>query len=88
MDSILRVGWFLLPGAANTIAIAVASFPLALVVAVLVTIPRLQRWPVVSPLLDWYVDFVRTTPLMLHIFCLLWKRPLRVSGWSQLPQAF
>lgn len=75
MDSILRVGWFLLPGAANTIAIAVASFPLALVVAVLVTIPRLQRWPVVSPLLDWYVDFVRTTPLMLHIFFVFYGLP-------------
>ncbi len=75
MDSILRVGWFLLPGAANTIAIAVASFPLALVVAVLVTIPRLQRWPVVSPLLDWYVDFVRTTPLLLHIFFVFYGLP-------------
>ncbi len=75
MDGIFRVGWFLLPGAANTIAIAAASFPLALVVAVLVTVPRMQHWPVVSPLLGWYVDFVRTTPLLLHIFFVFYGLP-------------
>lgn len=65
----------MIPGAVTTLVIAGVSFPGALAVAGIVTVPRLYRIPVVSWIADRYVDFVRTTPLLLHLFFVFYALP-------------
>jgi cystine transport system permease protein len=74
-ERFVDVAQFMIPGAITTLWIAAVSFPGALLVAVIVTTPRIFRVPVVSRLADLYVDFVRTTPLLLHLFFVYYALP-------------
>lgn len=78
MDPIERfidVALFMFPAALTTLAVAAISFPLALGFASLLTIPRVFRVPVLARTADLYVDFIRTTPLLLHLFFVFYALP-------------
>lgn len=72
---LVDVAIFMIPGAITTLLVAAIAFPLALTFASILTIPRLFRVPVVSRFADLYVDFVRTTPLLLHLFFVFYALP-------------
>jgi len=74
-ERFIDVARFMAPAAVTTLLVALISFPGALTVATIVTVPRLRRIPVVSWLADQYVDFVRTTPLLLHLFFVYFALP-------------
>jgi L-cystine transport system permease protein len=65
---ILRIVGQLLPAGLVNIVVTLVSFPLALVVAVMVAAVRLLRIPVLAQICAIYVDVVRMTPLVLHLF--------------------
>ena len=81
----LDVARFMAPAALTTLMVAVISFPGALTVASIVTIPRIHRVPVVSWLADQYVDFVRTTPLLLHLIFVFYALPFVGIRLDPLP---
>jgi cystine transport system permease protein len=58
------------------IVVTLVSFPLALVVAVAIAAVRLLRIPVLAQLLAIYVDVIRMTPLVLHLFFFFFALPL------------
>ena len=67
LTRLVDVALFMAPAALTTLVVAAIAFPLALSFAVIVTVPRVVRLPVLSCAADLYVDFVRTTPLLLHL---------------------
>lgn len=73
------------PAALTTLLVAAISFPGALTVASIVTVPRIHRVPVVSWLADQYVDFVRTTPLLLHLIFVFYALPFVGIRLDPLP---
>lgn len=75
LERLVDVAIFMIPGAITTLSIAAISFPGALAIAVLVTAPRIFRAPLISRACDLYVDFVRTTPLLLHLFFVYYALP-------------
>lgn len=66
----------ILPFGLVNIIVTVVSFPLALIVAVIVAAIRIARVPVLSQLCAIYVDVVRMTPLVLHLFFFFFALPL------------
>jgi cystine transport system permease protein len=72
----LEIAQQILPFGAVNIIVTVVSFPLALVVAVLVAAIRIARVPVIAQLCAIYVDVVRMTPLVLHLFFFFFALPL------------
>lgn len=66
----------LLPAGLVNIAVTLVSFPLALIVAILVAAARLRSIPLLSQLCAFYVDVVRMTPLVLHLFFFFFALPL------------
>ncbi len=66
----------ILPFGLVNIIVTVVSFPLALVVAIIVAAVRIARIPVLSQLCAIYVDVVRMTPLVLHLFFFFFALPL------------
>jgi His/Glu/Gln/Arg/opine family amino acid ABC transporter permease subunit len=76
VDTLIDVARFMIPGAITTITIALVAFPFALLVAVLTALPRVLKIPAISSVLRVYVDFIRTTPLLAHIFVVFYAFPL------------
>jgi His/Glu/Gln/Arg/opine family amino acid ABC transporter permease subunit len=74
-ERFVDVARFMVPAAITTLMVALIAFPGALTVATIVTVPRIHRIPVISWLADQYVDFVRTTPLLLHLFFVYFALP-------------
>jgi His/Glu/Gln/Arg/opine family amino acid ABC transporter permease subunit len=74
--NLIEIAWELLPYGIVNIVVTVVSFPLALAVAVLVAAVRIARIPVLSQLCAIYVDAVRMTPLVLHLFFFFFALPL------------
>lgn len=66
----------LLPAGLVNIVVTLVSFPLALLVAVAVAAIRLRRVPLLAQLCAVYVDVVRMTPLVLHLFFFFFALPL------------
>jgi His/Glu/Gln/Arg/opine family amino acid ABC transporter permease subunit len=74
-ERFVDVALFMVPAAITTLVVAIISFPGALIVASVVTVPRVFRVPVLGRVADFYVDFVRTTPLLLHLFFVFYALP-------------
>ena len=74
-ERFVDVAQYMVPAAITTLLVAAISFPGALIVASIVTVPRVFRVPVLSWIADQYVDFVRTTPLLLHLIFVFYALP-------------
>lgn len=66
----------ILPFGVVNIVVTLVSFPLALGVAIMVAAVRIARVPVLSQIFAIYVDVVRMTPLVLHLFFFFFALPL------------
>jgi cystine transport system permease protein len=65
----------LLPAGLTNVELTLIAFPLALTVALLVAALRIMRVPVVAQIMAVYVDVVRMTPLLLHLFFVFFALP-------------
>ena len=67
------------------LTIAAVAFPLALAVAGVVAVIRELRVPVLAQVLGIYVDVIRMTPLLLHLFFVFFALPLvgvTLTSWT------
>ncbi|BCW71666.1 amino acid ABC transporter permease [Arthrobacter sp. NicSoilB8] len=82
----------LLTGAiAGTIPLALASFSLGLVLALLVALMRLSRNRVVSAVARIYISVIRGTPLLVQLFVIFYGLPsvgITISPWPSAIIAF
>ncbi|HWM35422.1 MAG TPA: ABC transporter permease subunit [Pseudolysinimonas sp.] len=62
-------------GLVNVQLIAIA-FPLAILVALVAAGIRITRIPILAPIIIAYVELVRTTPLLLHLFFVFYVLPM------------
>jgi polar amino acid transport system permease protein len=67
---------FLLEGLWITIRITLVGITIAVVVGLVVAVVRLSHIPVVSKLFDFYVHFVRGTPLLIQAYCVFFILPM------------
>lgn len=80
-DELLTV---LAAGGVNLVLTAI-GFPLAILVALATASIRIAAVPVISQILTVYVDFVRMTPLILHLFFVFYALPIvgiRLDSWT------
>lgn len=74
----------LLPAGSVNILVTLASFPLALIVATAVAAVRIARIPMLGTVVAAYVDVIRMTPLLLHLFFVFYALPfagLAIDAW-------
>lgn len=75
LQVIERYGLILIQSAGLTVLLACASFPLAILLGLLVALLRLYGPRPASVLLTGYVEFLRGTPLMLQLYFLFFFLP-------------
>lgn len=67
---------FLLEGLWITVRITLFGTAIAVVVGLLIAVVRLSRVPVLSKVFDFYVHFVRGTPLLIQAYCAFFILPM------------
>jgi len=75
----------------GTIPLALASFALGLVIAVLIALMRLSKIRVVSGIARFYISVVRGTPLLVQLFVIFYGLPsigVVVDPWPSAIAAF
>lgn len=81
----------LLAGLQGTIPLAVSSFAIGLVIALLVALMRISVNPVVSGIARFYISVIRGTPLLVQLFVIFYGLPaigLLVDPWPAAILAF
>jgi len=74
---LVRAGWV-------NLTLTLVAFPLSVALAVLVATLRIMGIPVISQILAIYVDAVRITPLLLHLFFVFYALPfvgVTIAAW-------
>jgi len=74
---LFKAGWV-------NLTLTAVAFPLSVALAVLVAVLRILRVPLLSQILTIYVDAVRITPLLLHLFFVFYALPfvgVQISAW-------
>ncbi len=66
----------LLRGLWVTVQITVAGTAIAVTVGLVIAVLRMSHIPVLSRLLDFYVQFVRGTPLLIQAYCVFFILPM------------
>lgn len=75
--SIVTDNWRLfLEGAAVTVALAVATMALALPGGLVLAFLRLSPWAPVRAIATWFVEFFRTTPVILQVYWVFYVLPV------------
>lgn len=91
-DLFLSSLWPLVSGAiTGTIPLALISFVLGLVIALLVALMRLSRNKVVSSIARGYISVIRGTPLLVQLFIIFYGLPsigLTIDPWPSAIIAF
>jgi cystine transport system permease protein len=75
----------------GTIPLALASFVLGLLLALLVALMRLSRNPVFSTIARMYISVIRGTPLLVQLFVIFYGLPsigITISPWPSAIIAF
>jgi cystine transport system permease protein len=75
----------------GTIPVALASFALGLLLALLVALMRLSRNPVLSAIARIYISVIRGTPLLVQLFVIFYGLPsigITISPWPSAIIAF
>ncbi|MCU1571429.1 MAG: amino acid transporter permease [Naasia sp.] len=92
LSLVLSSFWPIVSGAiTGTIPLALCSFAIGLVLAVVVALMRLSRIRVVSGLARFYISVVRGTPLLVQLFVIFYGLPsigLLVDPWPSAIAAF
>jgi cystine transport system permease protein len=85
------LGPILLGAVTGTIPVALSSFGLGLVLALLVALMRLSRNPVLSTIARMYISVIRGTPLLVQLFVIFYGLPsvgVTISPWPSAIIAF
>jgi cystine transport system permease protein len=88
LDSFWPIVW---GGISGTIPLALASFAIGLVLALVVALMRLSKNPVVSNIARFYVSVIRGTPLLVQLFVIFYGLPsigLVIDPWPSAIVAF
>lgn len=85
------LGPILMGAITGTIPVALASFGLGLLLALLVALMRLSRNPVLSAIARIYISVIRGTPLLVQLFVIFYGLPsigITISPWPSAIIAF
>ncbi|CAI3798949.1 amino acid ABC transporter permease [Pseudarthrobacter sp. MM222] len=85
------LGPILVGAVTGTIPLALASFGLGLLLALLVALMRLSRNPVFADVARMYISVIRGTPLLVQLFVIFYGLPsvgLTISPWPSAIIAF
>src|SRR5450830_455939 len=85
------LGPILMGAVTGTIPVALASFGLGLLLALLVALMRLSRNPVLSAIARVYISVIRGTPLLVQLFVIFYGLPsigITISPWPSAIIAF
>jgi cystine transport system permease protein len=85
------LGPILMGAITGTIPVALASFALGLLLALLVALMRLSRNPVLSSIARIYISVIRGTPLLVQLFVIFYGLPsigITISPWPSAIIAF
>jgi cystine transport system permease protein len=85
------LGPILMGAITGTIPVALASFALGLLLALLVALMRLSRNPVLSAIARIYISVIRGTPLLVQLFVIFYGLPsigITISPWPSAIIAF
>ncbi|MET1088167.1 MAG: amino acid ABC transporter permease [Arthrobacter sp.] len=85
------LGPILIGAVTGTIPVALASFGLGLLLALLVALMRLSRNPVLSVIARVYISVIRGTPLLVQLFVIFYGLPsvgVTISPWPSAIIAF
>ena len=85
------LGPILIGAVSGTIPLALASFGLGLLLALLVALMRLSRNPVFSVVARMYISVIRGTPLLVQLFVIFYGLPsigVTISPWPSAIIAF
>ena len=62
-----------------TLGIVFLSMIVGLLFGLVIALVRMKRVPILSPLLTFFVSFIRGTPLLVQLYPLILRRPHRPS---------
>jgi L-cystine transport system permease protein len=85
------LGPILMGAVTGTIPVALTSFGLGLLLALLVALMRLSRNPVLSAIARIYISVIRGTPLLVQLFVIFYGLPsvgITISPWPSAIIAF
>jgi cystine transport system permease protein len=85
------LGPILMGAITGTIPLALASFGLGLVLALLIALMRLSRNPVFAAVARMYISVIRGTPLLVQLFVIFYGLPsigITISPWPSAIIAF
>lgn len=85
------LGPILIGAVTGTIPLALASFGLGLMLALLVALMRLSRNPVLAAVARGYISVIRGTPLLVQLFVIFYGLPsigITISPWPSAIIAF
>jgi cystine transport system permease protein len=85
------LGPILMGAVTGTIPLALASFGLGLLLALLIALMRLSRNPVFSAIARMYISVIRGTPLLVQLFVIFYGLPsigVTISPWPSAIIAF
>lgn len=85
------LGPILMGAITGTIPVALASFALGLLLALVVALMRLSRNPVLSAIARIYISVIRGTPLLVQLFVIFYGLPsigITISPWPSAIIAF
>ena len=85
------LGPILMGAVTGTIPVALASFGLGLLLALVVALMRLSRNPVLSGIARIYISVIRGTPLLVQLFVIFYGLPsigITISPWPSAIIAF
>jgi cystine transport system permease protein len=85
------LGPLLIGAITGTIPLALASFALGLLLALIVALMRLSRNPVLSAIARIYISVIRGTPLLVQLFVIFYGLPsvgITISPWPSAIIAF
>ena len=74
-NDLVNIAQQLLPGVRTTLLITLTVMPLAVLVAVVIALIRLESVPVLSRVVAFYVDTIRSTPLLFQLFFVFYILP-------------
>ncbi|MFS0732048.1 amino acid ABC transporter permease [Microbacterium sp. 1P10UB] len=91
-DLLVSSFWpLLLAGLTGTIPLALISFALGLLIALVVALLRISKNPVLSGVARFYISVIRGTPLLVQLFVIFYGLPavgLTVDPWPSAIVAF
>ena len=85
--SLIEIAVDLLPAGGINLALVAIAFPLSIAIAVIAASVRIAQIPILAQAVAVYVDVVRMTPLLLHLFFVFYALPFVGFTFDAWPAA-